>query len=50
MLLSVSALARTHWWQLIRGKFTRVAQPYIRADALKRAAQFHVGWKFNCYE
>jgi hypothetical protein len=47
MLLFVWALARTHWWQRIRGKFTRVAQPYIRADALKRAAQFHVGHRFE---
>jgi len=42
MLLFVLALARTHRWQRLRGKFTRVAQPYIRADALKRTAQFHV--------
>jgi len=47
MLLFVLALARTHRWQRLRGKFTRVAQPYIRADALKRTAQFHVVPRFD---
>jgi hypothetical protein len=38
MLLFAWALARTLWWQRLRGKFTRVAQHLIQADALTRAA------------
>jgi len=49
MLSFVRALARTRWWQRLRGKFTRVAQPYIRADALKRTAQFHVVPRFELF-